>query len=185
MTDLNQLPPGEKKSRISGKLGVVMMLTGIFVSSFFIFWLSELTVISSWEVFMILLGGAFAGAVLQYPYFIRMEEFSLFRYIIYNLTGIGPHVCALVLALNFFFARSPGREETYEAVGVTMNENSLSFGYGDLLVVLKGDKYSDHLYFLSFNPPPDTNVKAIRGVKLVFREGLFGYEVLKEKELLF
>lgn len=117
------------------------------------------------------------STLLPYKLILRWINIDFPHWIVANVVGLGPFISGLLLLLNFLFSSGP-YSETYTIKEIPQLPRLVD---GPTEIVFQNNELSDFSQFRTFQY---YQVLGHTHVTYDFEEGLFGYPVLKETNLL-
>lgn len=123
---------------------------------------------------------AVIGFLIPLRFYGKWFHFVKYEMIIFNLLGVAPFLTGLFLVLNFtFISSSYTHQYRIEKIYFEGEENYKSIG-----VVLENNFFSGERKIVELSDIPPNEILGNRFLKVTISEGLFGYDVIKEKILI-
>ena len=138
------------------------------------------TLINIFQLSKFFVGFTVVGFLIPLKYYQKWFHFIKYETIIFNIIGIGPFLTGLFLFINFTFSSNPFThqykieklyfegEQDYKSIGVVLEENM----------------FSKERKIVELTRVSPNEVFSKQFLKVTIAEGLFGYQVIKEKELV-
>lgn len=166
--------PKEDKSLTFLTLAVLGLFIGLLLTIGFY----SVTIISLFTLSKFIIGFAIIGFIIPLKYYQKWFQFIKYEMIIFNIIGVAPLFTGLFLLLNFTFTMSTTVEE-YKI-------EKLYFDSGRFIgVVLEKNAHANESRIVEFTDKTAIEIKRYRALKLTIDEGLFGFEVVKDRELVY
>ncbi len=140
----------KQKESFKWHWSLTIFLIGIILGIISFTWLASATVISFFEIVLIILIVAIISTPIQYKYFKKTNKIAATMkkampfYIAYNIVGIGFIGLFLFLTLNMTLASSEITQEHYEVIGADP-EYKIMRG-GSVVFVLEDEAYYTDVY---------------------------------------
>ena len=158
-------------------LFITLAVLGLFVGLFLTIGLYSITIISFYNVFKFLVGFAIAGFLIPLKYYQKWFHFIKYEMIIFNVIGVGPLFTGLLLLLNFIFSLNTTTTD-YKIEKIYFDEGQF------IGVVLENNAFANEYRVVDFSDKPPIEIKHHRTLRLTIAKGLFGFEVISDRELI-
>ena len=159
-----------------------VMLAGLFLGVLSLAIAGNRTFVGIKELSQLVIGCCVIGLLVPIPWYAHRIGITRTEGFLFNVLGIGPILCALVLWLNYF-VRTDVQTERYEVLErLYTNE---SFAGRSVLLSLQDSAYNDWEEMRRFDPNPE-EPEALMADTLILTvgTGLFGYDVLIDREII-
>ena len=138
------------------------------------------TLIDFYSLSKFIIGFIVIGFIIPLKIYQKWFDFIKYEMIIFNVIGVGPFLTGLLLCINFLISSNPTTHKyRIEQLYVEGDNNTQSLG-----LILEGNAFSGEQKITGID---DINPNEILGkpfLKLTISKGLFGYDVIKEKEFV-
>ena len=118
------------------------------------------------------------GFIIPLKYYQQWFHFIRYEVIIFNVIGIGPFLSGLFLCLNFLITSNTSTEK-YRIEKIYMNGNHKALG-----IILEEKLFSGEEKITGLNEVYHEDFLGKSYLKLTLADGLFGYQVIKEKSFI-
>ena len=140
----------------------------------------SVTLISIFQFSKILVGFTFVGFLIPLKVYQKWFHFIKYETIIFNIIGVGPFLTGIFLLLNFFISTNTfSHQYRIEKVYIDGEDSYQSIG-----VVLEGNVFSGEPKIVELTDEEMLTIYKKKSLMLTVSEGVFGFEVIKEKKLL-
>ena len=120
------------------------------------------------------------GFLIPLKYYQKWFHFIKYETIIFNFIGTGPLLTGLFFLLNFTFSSNPFvHQYKIEKMYFEGDESYKSFG-----VILENNIFSGERKIVELSDISPYELMNKKYLKLTISKGLFGYDVIKERELI-
>lgn len=158
-------------------LYIKLAVLGFFVGLFMIFGFYSITIISFFTLSKFIIGFSIIGFLIPLKYYQKWFQFIKYEMIIFNVIGVGPVFTGLFLLLNFTFSLSTNVKK-YKIEQIYFD------GGNQIGVILKDNAYSRETRIIEFPYKRITEIKHNQTLKLTLNTGIFGFQVIKNRELI-
>ncbi len=174
-SDDNYLPKKDRSLRFL-TIAVIAFFAGVMLCIV----CYSVTLLNIYELSKILTISAVIGFLIPLKYYQKWFHFIKYEVIIFNILGMCPFLTGLFLLFNFTFSSNPYThdyrvekiyfegEENYKSIGVILESNIFS---QEPKIVKLNDRDSHTIFNKSF-------------LRVTISKGLFGYEVIKDREFI-
>jgi hypothetical protein len=165
--------PKKDKSLLFTTLAVL----GLFVGLLLILSLYSVTLISFYTITKLLVGFAISGFLIPLKYYQKWFNFIKYEMIVFNVIGVSPFFTAILLLLNFLIPLS--------TIVQDYKIDKIYFDDGKFMgVVLENNTYANEERIVEFSDRNPNSVKYKSFLRLTLNKGIFGFEVVSERELI-
>lgn len=148
------------------------------------FFLGHKTLVSAMFISKVMAFCCVAGLLIPWSIYHRRFGWYKMDVFIVNLFGLGPFLCGLLLALNFFI-HSPKEVEHYKVEHTYIEKYDGFFSSPKILIELEGDAYKDQRELTLFDPAEIPEQRYPSSITYTLADGLFGYRVVLDWEMRF
>ncbi len=157
-------------------LAVVGLFSGVILCIGFY----SITLLNIYELSKIITFFGVVGFLIPIKYYQKWFHFIKYEVIIFNIVGLCPFLTGLFLLLNFAFANDPHTHEyKIEKIYIEGELNYKSIG-----VVLENNFFSQEPKIVELTETDTYQINQKKFLRVTICQGLFGYEVIKEREFL-
>lgn len=168
----NYLPKKDKSL-----LFITLAVLGLFVGTLLIIGLYSITIISLYTIIKLLIGFAIVGFLIPLKYYQKWFYFLKYEMIVFNIIGISPLFTGLFLLLNFTVP-----------LNTTITDYKIEKIYFDdsqyMVVVLENKIFSEEQRILKLSNKSLIKIEGKNALKLTLSKGLFGLDVVNDRELV-
>ena len=167
-------PTGDRSFKI-----ILFSVIGFFVGFGLCVGYYSCTLISFFDLSKLMVFFAIIGFLLPLKYYRRWFHFVKYEMILFNIIGISPLLAGFFLLINFtFITDSYTHQYRIEKIYFEGEQNYKTMG-----VILENNFFSGERKIVELtNIPPDISKKQF--LKITISEGIFGFDVIKEKILI-
>ncbi len=160
-----------------------VMLAGFFLGIFSLAFAGGKTLVSFAFLSRLLAFCCLAGLLIPMRLYSRWLGMNKLASFLFNVMGIGPLLCSILLWLNFFIT-ADARQETYSIAQAKL-VTAVYFDDASVLFTLERDAYKENPEFRRIGITSE-NVPLIYGktLRITTAEGLLGYRVLLDIEVV-
>jgi len=158
-------------------LFISLAVLGLFVGALLILGLYSITIISFYTISKLLVGFAIAGFLIPLKYYNKWFHFIKYEMIIFNIIGVAPLFTALLFVLNFIIPLSTTTQD-YKI-------EDIYFEAGEFMgVVLENNAFANEDRIVGFSGKNPIGIKRHKTLRLTLSKGIFGFEVVTNRELV-
>lgn len=159
-----------------------VMLAGLFLGIFSLAFAGGKTLVSFAFLSRLLAFCCLAGLLIPMRLYSRWLGMNKLASFLFNVMGIGPLLCSILLWLNFFITADT-RQETHRITQAKL-VTAVYFDNAGVVFTLEGDAYKENEEFRRIGITLE-NAQLIYGktLRITTAEGLLGYRVLLEIEV--
>jgi hypothetical protein len=169
----------EKKDRSLAFLTVSIL--ALFVGLISTLALYSVTLIDLYTISKFWIGFTIVGFLIPLKYYQKWCDFIKYEMIIFNVLGVGPFLMALFLTLNYAISTDTiSQKYKVEKLYYEGDDNAKYMG-----VILEGNIYSGVEKVTGVTDIQASQLSIKPFLQLTISKGIFGFEVLKEKEFTF
>jgi len=159
---------------------ITITVFSFFIGSGLSIWLYFITLIDILELSKFIIAFTVVGFLIPLKFYRKWFHFIKYEMVIFNIMGVGPLLTGLFLLSNLIFSsNSITQNYRIEKLYFEGEENHKIMG-----VVLQNNAFSEERKIVELTDIDPSEVFEKHFLKLTIAKGLFGYEVLKEKELI-
>jgi len=140
----------------------------------------SVTLIDIVDLSKFIAGFAVIGFLIPLKFYRKWFHFIKYEVVIFNVIGIAPFLSGTFLMLNFLFSTTSSTNKyLIEKVYLGSIENNLP-----PKIILENNLYSDQSKITEITPEEAPQVISSIYLKLTLGKGLFGFDVIKEREFV-
>ncbi|MGB0886608.1 MAG: hypothetical protein ACPGSL_00685 [Vicingaceae bacterium] len=163
----------QKKDR--SMLFLTLAVLGLFVGLLLIIGFYSVTLISFYTITKFLVGFGIVGFLIPLKLYQKWLNFIKYEMIIFNIIGVAPLFTGLMLLLNFTITTHT-KTETY-------NLEKAYFDNGRFVgIVLENNAYADEPRIVEFSDKTLIEIKRYQTLNIKLDEGIFGFDVVVNRE---
>ncbi len=156
-------------------LFLTLAVLGLFVGLLLIIGFYSVTLISFYTVTKFLVGFGIVGFLIPLKLYQKWLNFIKYEMIIFNVIGIAPFFTGLILLLNFTITTVTTTE--------TYNIEKAYFDSGRFVgIVLENNAFADESRIVEFSDKNLIEIKRYKTLSITLDKGLFGFDVVKNRE---
>lgn len=171
----NSLPVKEKDWSYAHSFIIFGFFAGLALMAIF----SIRTLIPLMDLSKILAACLFTGMLLPKKWYRKWFGFNIYEVILFNLLGVGPFLCGLLLTVNFIFTTNTYTEHR----PIIMKKVTSNIGGTKVLYHLEGGAYKEFSRVRKFDLKDYEKMKKAEYIKYTFADGCLGYKVMKGYEI--
>lgn len=159
---------------------IVLMILAFFIGLGLIVSYYDITLISIFSLSKFIVAFAVIGFLIPLKVYQKWFHFIKYEVIIFNIIGISPLLTGLFLLLNYSIASEPVTNK-YRVEKIYIDGQP---GYETVGVVLEKNFFSGEQKIVQIKDPNPKEMMTNRYLKVTIAQGLFGFEVVQEKEFV-
>jgi cell division septal protein FtsQ len=138
------------------------------------------TLIGLLDLSKFIVGFMVLGFLIPLKLYSKWFHFIKYEVIIFNILGVAPFFTGVFLVLNFIFAsQTKTTEYLIEKFYIEGEQHNASAG-----IILENNTYSEERKIVELTPEEASELIGKTHLKLTISKGLFGFEIIKDREFL-
>tara|TARA_B100000809_G_C15137682_1_gene531440 strand:- start:1485 stop:2036 length:552 start_codon:yes stop_codon:yes gene_type:complete len=158
-------------------LFITLAVLGLFVGVLLILGLYSITIISFYTITKLLVGFAILGFLIPLKYYHKWFHFIKYEMIIFNIIGIAPFLTGLLLLLNFTIPLNTTTTD-YKIEKIYFDDSQ------SMVVVLENKIFSEEQRIVESSNKSAIKINGKNALRLTLSKGLFGLDVVNDRELV-
>lgn len=180
MKPTHKTKPKYKEKKDRSLLFLTLSVVGLFLGICSCIGFYAYTLIDFYDFSKFLIGFTVVGFLIPLKYYQKWFHFIKYETIIFNVIGLGPFLSGLFLCLNFFISSNPHTEKyRIEKIYIQGEGHNRVLG-----LILEENIFSGEQKITGLENIHPEEFAGKPYVKLTLANGLFGFDVIKERTFI-